>query len=232
MKATCKVMTVIALSTFFFQSSESNNLKVKIIKINPKSREKTWSYAILTPGTTPKVKTFKKDTTITVNTDNNTSSLKVYTNSRGQEKAAKSGPTQTNVVKELFFDPVVITKLTDKSNVIAVDVEGNLAIRPMDEINKLIVETRKISVEKVESNRDQWRIASWSDGGEAAIDGVTIPKGKTKATQKLAIPKKGQATFYIRNTTQHSNYPPLIIQQDSAPSFSVLKLNDRGEQVN
>lgn len=228
MKIMCKTIMIVALCAGFLQITEAANLKVKMFKLDPASRKQTWSYKIITKSTKtkPQLKKFKEDTTLSINPKDFESILTVYTNSTGAEGGSKP--------RDLPLAKPVIEMLQDKStpNAITVDKDGSLNIIPLYEVEKLIKSdaknTREISVQKVGSNRDEWRITSWGEA-DWAVDGVTIEQGKTKAKRRLAVPKTGWIVFLISNKTNpRIEYSALRLEKEQAEKLKVLKLNDDG----
>lgn len=232
MKVTCKVMIIVALCAGFLQITEAANLKVKMVKLDPASRKKTWSYKIIPKKSTiisPRLKKFKEETTLSINPKDFESVLRVYTNSTGAGDA-----------KELpLLQPVIDTLYKDHG--ISIDKDGNLNITPMNEIEKLVatggsVKTRAISVVKTGDNRDEWRISSWNPAtpANATVDTVTIKKGAAKATRRLDIPTDGNVVFMIDNRNKGINALPLdslTIEKEQVEKLKVLKLNDEGKQA-
>lgn len=231
MKVMCKVMTVFALCAGFLQITEAANLKVKMVKVDPASRKKTWSYKIIPQKQSiikPRLRKFKEETILSINPKDFESSLRVYTNSTGAEK-------NKSEFKDLSLAEPVIKMFQNKEHIISIDKDGNFNIMSKNDMERLqatdgLINTREISVEKVGSNRKKWGISSWVPGKGGVVDSVKIKADKTKAERKLAIPAKGDVVFIFnaQDTTQPS---PLTIEENQVAKLKVLKLDDDGKQV-
>src|SRR5437868_11482732 len=131
MKATCKVMSVVALCAGFLQIIEAANINVTLVKIDPASRKETWSYKIIPKKSSlnirsPKLQKFKTSATLSIKPQSNGSTLRVYTNSTGSETTAQ--------FRDLSLTQSVIDMLQRNDQAISVDDVGNLNLVPLHDI--------------------------------------------------------------------------------------------------
>jgi len=234
MKITSKVMTVVALCVGIAPMVTAATLRFEIVKTDPATRKKTWSYQIRSKKQdnptvqTSQLKTFTRFTKISINDSNYENTLRVYPNRTGA-----STPGGAPLYKELTLTPQDIAFLNNKSYGLTLDKDANFSFKTIDEIKKLIagsgpavlIEKRKIKVERVGLAKGTLTIKLFkrNDDGTAGENyGLEKITGKNK---DISIPANIPFSMKITGTGVNKT---LNFSQKGSAALDVLYLDDEG----